>query len=175
MVVLIDNNDNPIGEMEKQEAHEKGLLHRAFSVFIFNSKGELLLQRRAGHKYHSGGLWTNTCCSHPAPEEDITSAARSRLKMEMGIDAPLRFIRKFTYKAPFSNGLTEYETDYIYVGYTNQLPSVNPDEVSEYKYLTPEQIRQDIKLHPERYTAWLTIIMENFIEEIITPELNKCI
>lgn len=166
MVILVDKYDNPVGEMEKIEAHEKALLHRAFSVFIFNSKGELLLQRRADDKYHSGGLWTNTCCSHPAPGQDTAEAARLRLIHEMGIDTDLEYVRKFIYKAPFVNSLTEHELDHIYIGITDDLPRINPDEVSEYKYMSLPDIEADIQQYPEHYTAWFHIIFEKFMEEI---------
>ncbi|MBN1820393.1 MAG: isopentenyl-diphosphate Delta-isomerase, partial [Prolixibacteraceae bacterium] len=113
-VICVDENDNPIGEMEKMEAHEKAVLHRAFSVFIFNSKKELLLQQRSAGKYHSALLWTNTCCSHPVPGELTENAAKRRLKEEMGMNAELKFLFKFQYKAPFDNGLTEHEIDHVF-------------------------------------------------------------
>jgi isopentenyl-diphosphate delta-isomerase len=113
-VILVDSEDNPIGTMEKMEAHEKGLLHRAFSVLIFNSKGQMLLQKRARSKYHSGGLWTNTCCSHPAPNESVAEAAKRRLKEEMGIDAEPKFAYKFIYKTPLDQNLVEHEVDHVF-------------------------------------------------------------
>lgn len=175
MVILVDDKDSPIGTMPKLEAHEKACLHRAFSVFIFNSAGELLLQKRADSKYHSGGLWTNTCCSHPAPGEQIDDAARKRLLMEMGVDARLEFILKFTYKSPYENGLTEHEIDYIYVGYTNQEPNINPDEVSEFKYMTISDINEDVELNPERYTTWFRIISNKYLSQISNYKKNSCV
>lgn len=166
MVILVDKYDNPTGEMEKIEAHRKALLHRAFSVFIFNTKGELLLQRRARNKYHSGGLWTNTCCSHPYPGEETGHAAHRRLMEEMGMDTDLEYIRKFIYKAPFDNALTEHELDYIFIGITDDQPHINPDEVSEYKYMSLPDLERDIKEHPEKYSAWFYIILEKFMQEI---------
>lgn len=166
MVILVDKYDNPTGEMEKIEAHRKALLHRAFSVFIFNTKGELLLQRRAANKYHSGGLWTNTCCSHPYPGEETDHAAHRRLMEEMGMDTDLEYIRKFIYKAPFDNALTEHELDHIFIGITDDRPHINPDEVSEYKYMSLPDLERDIKEHPEQYSAWFYIILEKFMQEI---------
>lgn len=166
MVILVDKYDNPTGEMEKIEAHRKALLHRAFSVFIFNTKGELLLQRRAANKYHSGGLWTNTCCSHPYPGEETDYAAHRRLMEEMGMDTDLEYIRKFIYKAPFDNALTEHELDHIFIGITDDRPHINPDEVSEYKYMSLPDLERDIKEHPEQYSAWFNIILEKFMQEI---------
>jgi isopentenyl-diphosphate delta-isomerase len=126
-VILVDKNDNPIGEMEKIEAHEKGLLHRAFSVFIYNKKNELMLQQRALTKYHTPGLWTNTCCSHQKVGESNVEAGQRRLMEEMGFTVPLEEKMSFTYKAPFDNGLTEHEFDHILVGYYNDEPNPNPD------------------------------------------------
>lgn len=153
-VVLVDKNDNAIGVMEKLVAHEQGELHRAFSVFIFNDSGELLLQQRAKHKYHGAGLWTNTCCSHPQWGEDVDSSAVERLYYEMGIKCNLRFIYSFIYYAPVENNLTEHELDYVFIGYSNQHPIVNRDEVQDYKWLSPDKILSDIKENPSHYTVW---------------------
>lgn len=166
MVILVNENDQSVGSMEKMEAHRKGLLHRAFSVFLFNSKGDLLLQQRAIDKYHSGGLWTNTCCSHPFPEEDVTDAAHRRLQEEMGMDVPLRFLFKFHYKAPFENGLTEHEIDHVFIGYSDKRPVINPEEVAGYKYMDMETIRQEIEHKPEKYTAWFRIVFNRLWEEV---------
>ncbi|HCO66929.1 MAG TPA: isopentenyl-diphosphate delta-isomerase [Dysgonomonas sp.] len=166
MVILVDENDLAIGAMPKIEAHEKARLHRAFSVFIFNSKGELLLQKRADDKYHSAGLWANTCCSHPAPGQQIEEAAHLRLQMEMGMDSPLKYILKFTYKSPYENGLTEHEIDYIFIGQTDDEPVINPDEVSEYKYMSLDELEKDIASYPEKYTTWLSIISRNYLSLI---------
>ncbi len=159
-VILVDAFDNAIGAMEKMEAHQKGLLHRAFSVFIFNDKGEILLQQRALNKYHSAGLWTNTCCSHPRPNENTLSAAKRRLKEEMGIEANLVHKTHFIYKTVFDNNLTEYEYDHIFYGNTHQTPKANSLEVAGFKWLSPQAIKEDIALNPEKYTSWFKIAIE---------------
>lgn len=156
-ITLVDKDDIPLGPIEKLEAHEKGLLHRAFSVFIFNSKDELLLQKRASGKYHSAGLWTNTCCSHPNYGEEITDAIRRRLKEEMGMRVTVDFKFKFMYKASLENNLTEHEIDHVYFGFSNDAPVINPEEVSDWKYLSMEEIKNKIESHPENYTSWLKI------------------
>ena len=171
MVILVDENDNPIGTMPKMEAHEKAMLHRAFSVFILNANDEVLLQQRANDKYHSAGLWTNTCCSHPCPGEDTLDAARRRLKEEMGMEADLQFVFKFMYKAPFDNLLTEHEIDHVFIGKTNQLPVINPEEVASYKYMKPEEIKLDMEQNPQSYTVWFRIIFNEFYKEIFTHKL----
>lgn len=160
-VVLVDTKDNAIGQMEKLEAHKKGALHRAFSVLIFNDKGEMLLQKRAESKYHSGGLWTNACCSHPRPEEDTTQAAKRRLQEEIGLDLTPRFVYKFIYKTDFNNDLIEHELDYVFIGEHNGAPSINTDEVSDWKYMAINDLKKDIIEHPEQYTVWFKIIVEN--------------
>ncbi len=164
LVILVDNNDNATGTMEKMEAHEKGLLHRAFSVFIFNSKSELLLQRRALNKYHSSGLWTNTCCSHPRPGEDTQLAAQRRLKEEMGLDISLEYKTKFTYKTPFDNNLTEHEVDHVFVGKSDTDPKINSEEVDSYCWKNIEEIKKEIASHPEKFTTWFVIAMEKVFE-----------
>lgn len=171
MVILVDENDNPIGTMPKMEAHEKAMLHRAFSVFILNANDEVLLQQRANDKYHSAGLWTNTCCSHPHPGEDTLDAARRRLKEEMGMEADLQFVFKFMYKAPFDNLLTEHEIDHVFIGKTDQLPIINPEEVASYKYMKPEEIKLDMEQNPQSYTVWFRIIFNEFYKEIFTHKL----
>lgn len=171
MVILVDENDNPVGTMPKMEAHEKAMLHRAFSVFILNANDEVLLQQRANDKYHSAGLWTNTCCSHPHPGEDTLGAARRRLKEEMGMEADLQFVFKFMYKAPFDNLLTEHEIDHVFIGKTNQLPVINPEEVASYKYMKPEDIKLDMEQNPQSYTVWFRIIFNEFYKEIFTHKL----
>ena len=153
-VILVDENDQQCGSIEKMEAHQKGLLHRAFSVFIFNSKGELLLQQRALDKYHSGGLWTNACCSHPEPGEETMNAAQRRLNEEMGFNIPLEKIFDFVYKAEFENGLKEYEFDHVFVGEYNGKINFNNEEVMDHRYMEMEWIRQSLKSEPEKYTAW---------------------
>ncbi len=156
-VVLVNEQDNEIGLMEKMEAHEKALLHRAFSVFIFNSKGEMLLQQRAITKYHSGGLWTNSCCSHPRPGESVSDAALRRLNEEMGFDVPLKKIFDFIYKAPFVNGLTEHEFDHVFIGYYDGPVHPNPQEVENYAYRSFERIEKLMDSDSEFYTAWFKI------------------
>jgi isopentenyl-diphosphate delta-isomerase len=156
-VILVTDNDEQTGTMEKMEAHEKGLLHRAFSVFIFNSRGELLLQRRALNKYHSGGLWTNTCCSHPTPGEDTEDAARKRLQEEMGFTTALEKVFDFVYRADFSNGLTEHEFDHVFAGEYESEIRANPDEVMDYSYKTVADIRQLLNKHPEQFTPWFRL------------------
>ena len=171
MVILVDENDNPIGTMPKMEAHEKAMLHRACSVFILNANDEVLLQQRANDKYHSAGLWTNTYCSHPHPGEDTLGAARRRLKEEMGMEADLQFVFKFMYKAPFDNLLTEHEIDHVFIGKTDELPVINPEEVASYKYMKPEEIKLDMEQNPQSYTVWFRIIFNEFYKEIFTHKL----
>ncbi|MGZ5247928.1 MAG: isopentenyl-diphosphate Delta-isomerase [Flavitalea sp.] len=163
-VILVDEHDNHIGEMEKMEAHRKGLLHRAFSVFIFNSKGEMLLQQRARQKYHSGGLWTNACCSHPFPGEAVIDAASRRLFEEMGFLVPIEKIFDFTYRAEFENGLTEHEFDHVFYGIYNDPVEYNRDEVMDYCYRSVEAVREDLERSPEKYTAWFRIVFPRVIE-----------
>jgi isopentenyl-diphosphate delta-isomerase len=159
-VILVDEKDNQLGLMPKMEAHEKAVLHRAFSVFIFNSKGELMLQQRAAHKYHSPLLWTNTCCSHQRDGETNIEAGERRLVEEMGFKTNLKEIFSFVYKAPFDNGLTEHELDHVMVGYFDGLPEINPEEVASFKWMSLEAVNADIKLHPNLYTAWFKIIFK---------------
>ncbi len=165
-VILVDENDNQIGLMPKQEAHQKAILHRAFSVFIFNDKNELLLQQRAFNKYHSPRLWTNTCCSHQREGETTLQAAKRRLQEEMGFETELKESIWFIYKAPFDNGLTEHELDHIVIGNYNDDPIVNPNEVASWKWMKLEAIVDDIKKHPESYTAWFKIIFDKFYKHL---------
>ena len=165
-VILVNEKDEPIGLMGKMEAHEKGLLHRAFSVFVFNSKQEVLLQQRAACKYHSPNLWTNTCCSHPRAGETNQQAGERRLQEEMGLQVPLREVFSFIYKAPFDNGLTEHEYDHVLIGYSDAQPQINPEEVASWKWLSLEAIKEDILQAPERYTAWFKIIFEEFYHHL---------
>lgn len=153
-VVLVNERDEPTGTMEKLEAHEKGLLHRAFSVFITNAAGEMLLQQRAAGKYHCGGLWTNTCCSHPYPGEKVEAAAHRRLQEEMGFDCALKEVFSFTYKAKFDNGLTEHEFDHVLIGNWDGKVIPNPDEVGDYRYLSFEAIQQWLAREPQLFTPW---------------------
>ena len=162
-VIIVDENDNEAGVSEKIKAHEAGLLHRAFSVFIFNSKKELLLQKRASSKYHSGGLWSMTCCGHPRPKEKTKDAAKRRLKEEMGFDCSLKKVYSFIYKAKFDNGLTEYEYDNVFVGNYEENPIINPEEAEEWKWADPLFLRKDIKENPENYTYWFKICADRVL------------
>lgn len=164
-VILVDENDNPIGTEEKIKAHKEGSLHRAFSIFIFNSKGELLLQQRASSKYHSENLWSNTVCSHPKPNETYDQAAHRRLQEEMGFNCPLKKIFCFIYCAKFQNGLIENEYDCVLFGKFNGQPNPNPEEVKDYKWIPVEDLRKDIIINPNKYSVWLKIALEK-----ITPE-----
>ena len=161
-VILVDKNDNQVGLMPKLEAHEKGVLHRAFSVFIFNSKYELLLQKRASSKYHSGGLWTNTCCSHPREGEDILDAANRRLDEEMGIKTSLRKVYDFIYKAELDNQLTEHEFDHVFYGVCDNDPILNKDEAEDFKWVDMETLNNDIIKNEDNYTVWFKIAFEYF-------------
>lgn len=165
-VILVNHHNTQIGLMEKQEAHEKGLLHRAFSVFIFNDNNELLLQQRAHQKYHSAGLWTNTCCSHPRVGETNLQAANRRLKEEMGIDTNLKERFSFVYKEPVSQTLTEHELDFVFTGIYNGKPNINPTEVAAYKWETLSNIKHDIAINPHNYTAWFKIVLNQYIERM---------
>lgn len=166
-VILVDENDNQIGLMAKMEAHEKALLHRAFSVFTFNDKGELLLQQRAADKYHSPLLWTNTCCSHQRNGETSLEAGKRRLQEEMGFTCDLEEVFSFIYKAPFDNGLTEHELDHVMVGKYNENPIVNKEEVEAFKWMTLEEVKVDIEINPEIYTAWFTIIFKEYYTRLV--------
>ena len=165
-VILVDVNDNQIGLMPKLEAHEKGVLHRAFSVFIFNNNGELMLQKRALTKYHSPGLWTNTCCSHQREGESNIYSAKRRLSEEMGFVTELQEKTSFIYKAKFDNGLIEHELDHIIVGNYNQSPIINSFEVDRWKWMSMEDIKNNIKDQPYNYTAWFKIIFEKYYKYI---------
>jgi isopentenyl-diphosphate delta-isomerase len=165
-VLLVDEQDQVIGLMPKMEAHEKGVLHRAFSVFIYNARGELLLQQRAAHKYHSPRLWTNTCCSHQREGETNVAAGQRRLQEEMGFSVPLEDVLSFIYKTPFDNGLTEHELDHILVGHYDGEPTINPEEVMAYRWRAPAQVKTDMERHPDQYTEWFKIIFNRFYREI---------
>ncbi|MCI9843921.1 isopentenyl-diphosphate Delta-isomerase [Flavobacterium pectinovorum] len=161
-VILVNQNDEQIGLMPKLEAHEKAVLHRAFSVFILNSKNEIMLQQRAHQKYHSPLLWTNTCCSHQREGETNVEAGSRRLFEEMGFSAELKELFHFIYKAPFDNGLTEHELDHVMIGYYNEKPVINPEEVEDWKWMKIEDIKEDIEKQPEIYTVWFKIIFDEF-------------
>ncbi|QXP61458.1 isopentenyl-diphosphate Delta-isomerase [Olleya sp. HaHaR_3_96] len=173
-VILVNQFDEQIGLMPKMEAHEKALLHRAFSVFVFNNKNELMLQQRALTKYHSPGLWTNTCCSHQREGETNLQAGSRRLMEEMGFVTDLVEKTSFIYKAPFDNGLTEHELDHIMVGYYEDNPNINKEEVECWKWMPLEDVRKDIEVQPHLYTAWFIIIFDKFYHFInINHESNS--
>ncbi len=163
-VVLVDANDNAIGQMEKIEAHVKGVLHRAFSIFLINSEGKLLLQQRALTKYHSPGLWTNTCCSHQRLGEDSLAAANRRLFEEMGMTAKLHEAFTFVYQADMGNGLIEHELDHVIIGYTDKEPKINLEEVAEWSWKDVDFLKADLVNRPDRYTAWFKIVFDQFYE-----------
>lgn len=163
--ILVDESDIQIGTEEKIKTHEKGLLHRAFSVFVFNAAGELLLQQRSFTKYHSGGLWTNTCCSHPRPGEETLAAAHRRLKEEMGFDCPLEEVFTFRYTAPFGNGLTENEYDHVLFGDWDGEFQSNPDEVAATRWVNPNTLKEELAQDPNQYSAWLHVCLDRVIEE----------
>lgn len=173
MVVLVNEQDQQIGLMEKIEAHEKGLLHRAFSVFILNDANELLLQKRALSKYHSPGLWTNTCCSHPKDNENIINAGNRRLKEEMGFQTELKPFLSFIYKAKFENGLTEHEFDHVLIGKYNDEPLINFAEVCDWKWVDLEGLSLDIINNSENYTVWFKIIFKKYHNKIKLNESNS--
>lgn len=156
-VVLVDENDNELGTLEKMKAHREGILHRAFSIFILNNKGEMLLQQRAFNKYHSGGLWTNACCSHPRPKELTNAAATRRLKEELGFETSLEKILDFIYKAVFENGLTEHEFDHVFSGIYNGEININKVEVEDVCYRSFDEIDAALKTHPQKFTEWFKI------------------
>ena len=159
-VILVDEQDNDLGSMEKIEAHEKAALHRAFSVFVFNEAGQMMLQQRALSKYHSPGLWTNTCCSHPRPGETLEEAAQRRIMEEMGFRCELREVFSFIYKAPFDHGLTEHELDHVFTGIYHEDPLINPEEVGAWKWMDVDELLLDVKENPESYTVWFKIALE---------------
>lgn len=173
-VLLVDEQDVQIGVMEKMEAHIQGKLHRAFSIFIFNDKGEMLLQQRATEKYHSGGLWTNACCSHPRPQEDNLDAANRRLVEEMGFKTPLKKIFNFVYKASFDNGLVEHEFDHVFMGIYNGRITPNVNEVKDFQFLSIQKIKSGIALNPEKYTAWFSIALPKVEEWLISQNQEGC-
>ena len=172
-VVLVNERDESLGTMPKMEAHEKGVLHRAFSVFILNKAGEIMLQQRAGHKYHSPLLWTNTCCSHQREGESNIEAGKRRLEEEMGFTTELKELFSFIYKAPFDNGLTEHELDHVMIGYYEDAPVLNEEEVAAWSWEKPEKIKEDMKQHPDKYTAWFKIIFERFYDHILENQLQR--
>ncbi len=163
-LILVDENDKPWGKLEKSLVHQKGLLHRAFSIFIFNSEGELLLQQRADEKYHSGGLWTNSCCSHPRVNEYIVHTINRRLEEEIGMKCHTDFQFSFMYRAEFENGLIENEYDHVYFGISDNIPQPSPLEVKDWKYIDLASLEQDLIQNPEKYTAWLKACFKTVLE-----------
>jgi isopentenyl-diphosphate delta-isomerase len=166
-VILVDSKDNETGFIGKTEAHEKGLLHRAVSVFIVNTKGEWLIQQRAFGKYHSAGLWTNACCSHPFPGETTHEAASRRLKEEMGIACELHYLFNFSYRADFENGLSENELDHVFFGVCNELPQINDDEVESYQYFPFDELNKMVAQKPEDFTVWFKLIYQRVNEFLL--------
>ena len=160
-VILVDENDDPVGECEKLEAHRNGLLHRAFSVFIFNHKGDMLLQKRAAGKYHSPSLWSNACCGHPRPGEETISAGQRRLKEELGIHCELQEKYNFIYRVKFENGLAEHEFDHILVGYFDGKPQPDPAEASDWKTIAVNELMMDLQINPGNYTHWFKLCMND--------------
>lgn len=169
LVILVDENDNEIGYLDKLEAHQKGMLHRAFSVLIFNSSGELLLQKRAQNKYHSAGLWTNTCCSHPKPNESMVDAVQRRLQEEMGLACETNFAYKFQYRANLDRGLIEHELDYVFIGTCDDAPVINSSEVADWKFISLADIRKDLVKDPNAYTFWFKEILNHSKLESFIP------
>jgi len=165
-VVLVDQDDAEIGVMEKMEAHEKGVLHRAFSIFLFNDKGEMLLQRRALSKYHSPGLWTNTCCSHPMFGESLEAAADRRLREEMGMSCTMKKEFHFIYKAHLDNDLIEHEFDHVFFGVTNQSPTICLEEVCDWKWMSVYDVYVDVQLNPANYTEWFKIALPEVMAHV---------
>ncbi len=171
-VILVDENDTPIGEMEKLEAHQKALLHRAVSVFIFNSHNQMLLQKRAECKYHSPGLWTNTACTHPYPNESNEAAVIRRLKEEMGISInEVNKVFHFIYKEQLENGLTEYEFDHVFTGFTDDVPTPEIGEVSDYEYVDINEVLEQVRMSPENYTVWFKKIIKRVADEVCVKQI----
>ncbi len=164
-IILVDQDDNQIGLGEKLKAHQEGRLHRAFSIFIFNSKGQMLLQQRAYDKYHSGGLWSNTCCSHPRPNRTIEEEARDRLKEEMGIDRPLKEVFNFYYKIKLGN-LFEHEIDHVFIGHFDGEPVINREEAADWKWADKKELQEDINKNPEKYTYWFRLSLDRVLKAV---------
>lgn len=165
-VILVTQQDLAVGSMEKLEAHQKGVLHRAFSVFVFNKNNELLMQQRAFGKYHSEGLWTNTCCSHPSPGETNIEAAHRRLQEEMGFDCSLEEAFHFVYNASLDNNLIEHELDHVLIGFSEEIPDLNSDEAKAYKWMSLESIQSDMEQHPQHYTFWFKLIIQEHLDQL---------
>lgn len=172
MVVLVDENDTPIGAMEKMEAHQKGLLHRAFSIFIFNENEEMLLHQRALEKYHSPGLWTNTCCSHPMPDQSTHTAAVHRLQEEMGMQCEIEKSFHFIYRAELDNEMIEHELDHVFIGYTNNNPTPNPSEVMDWKWMAIDDIILEVNDNPHVFTEWFKIALPQVLMALDSNKVN---
>jgi isopentenyl-diphosphate Delta-isomerase len=177
-LILVDEKDRAWGQLEKMEVHQLGLLHRAFSVFIFNSKGELLMQQRAEDKYHSASLWSNTCCSHPQFGEDLKDAVNRRLLEELGLTVETEFLFSFIYKIKFGNGLTEHEFDHVFFGISDRKPSPDPTEIKNIKYMSPEELDTDLEANPQHYSEWLRLCFKDIlqnekIQQLINSETGK--
>ena len=172
-LILVDNDDNIVGYADKFRVHQEGLLHRAFSLFIMNQNNELMLQKRAANKYHSAGLWANTCCSHPLRSEDQQQAIHNRIMFEMGFDCELSELFRFTYYAELDHGMIEYELDRVYHGNYEGKPTPNPDEVSDWRWMNIEALKKDLKENPEQYVYWLKEAFDEFYEKIKVVEINK--
>ncbi|MCX6814094.1 MAG: isopentenyl-diphosphate Delta-isomerase [Candidatus Aenigmarchaeota archaeon] len=162
-IILVDEKDREVGREEKIAVHKQGKLHRAFSIFVFNSKGEMLIQKRAKGKYHSGDLWTNTCCSHPRAGENIEEAVHRRLKEEAGFDCPLKEAFSFIYKVKFDNGLMENELDHVFIGKFDGKPKFNPEEAQEWKWISQEELKKDVQKNSEKYTYWFRVALDRVI------------
>ncbi|MEN5086397.1 isopentenyl-diphosphate Delta-isomerase [Sphingobacterium faecium] len=167
-VVLVDEQDHALGEMDKMEAHEKGMLHRAFSIFIFNSERQMLIHQRAQHKYHGGGLWTNACCSHPQWGEDIKASASQRLAYEMGLKCDIDHLFSFMYHTPVENNLIEHEYDHVLIGYTDDQPNFNPDEVQNYQWIDKAELLKQLEEQPEKFTYWFRTAVPQIIKQAQT-------
>lgn len=164
-VLLVDTKNNPLGVMDKMEAHQQGVLHRAFSIFIFNSAGQMLLQQRAAQKYHGAGLWTNACCSHPQEGEDVKSSALERLSFEMGMQCDIQEVFCMLYHSPVENDLIEHEYDHIFIGFADSDPSPNSEEVQHTRWVDIPQLQQELQEHPERYTVWFRKALQDMLKE----------
>jgi isopentenyl-diphosphate delta-isomerase len=171
-VILVNDRDEETGIMEKMQAHREGRMHRAISIFIFDTNGKLLLQQRALTKYHSAGLWTNTCCSHPRPGESNLDAANRRLKEEMGLQCPLMQTFSFTYHSMYENGMTEYEFDYVFLGVTDALPVPDPKEAQGFRYVDLKELEEDMDINPHTYTSWFKICMPPLKKYMQTEHVN---
>jgi isopentenyl-diphosphate delta-isomerase len=165
-VVLVDTSDREVGVMDKMEAHRTGALHRAFSIFLLNSKGQMLIHQRAVGKYHGAGLWTNACCSHPQPGEDVKTSAMERLRFEMGLQCDIEKLFSFVYRASVENNLIEHEYDHVFLGYSDAIPQPHTDEVHQYRWIYPTELVEEIQRHPETFTFWFREAIHRVLEEI---------